>query len=440
MTRGAIVHACPACFGSFYTAGELAVPLDLYQPKPAEWPCPKCSGAMETGTIYEGRIELDRCKSCGGFWFDAGEIASLRRLTGIEQIVKAPGEADAEKPKEKPAAPKPGGGAAPKPKAPQPKTTSDGVDTPVPPEMDRVDLSKRQAPASVTLGATRYKHFQTSIPVTTAVFGEFPWIAAVGDQVEMRDFIHPPYLLSQEKTGKESVWALGEYVEPEEIWAAFKLPGTPPAKLGTAPNQPNPWGADIGAILSAAFVGAALCVAVFAFKSVTALNKQVLDANWTFSPADPEKSRVSETFEVPGATSNLELVLATNVDNQWAGFDLALIDADTDRAYDIGQEISYYHGYEDGESWSEGSSYERFYLPSVPPGRYYLRVEPETDSKALSLHATVVRDVPLERIPIIAVLLLLLPAALFWILELNFENARWMDSDHPPITSSDDDE
>ena len=30
--------------------------------------CPKCNGTMQT-TKYQG-IEVDRCASCGGLWFD----------------------------------------------------------------------------------------------------------------------------------------------------------------------------------------------------------------------------------------------------------------------------------------------------------------------------------------------------------------------------------
>ena len=38
--------------------------------------CPKCQNAMEA-IEYEG-IEVDRCKTCQGIWFDAGESDWLR--------------------------------------------------------------------------------------------------------------------------------------------------------------------------------------------------------------------------------------------------------------------------------------------------------------------------------------------------------------------------
>ena len=38
--------------------------------------CPKCQGRMEA-IEYEG-VEVDRCNSCHGIWFDAGESDWLR--------------------------------------------------------------------------------------------------------------------------------------------------------------------------------------------------------------------------------------------------------------------------------------------------------------------------------------------------------------------------
>lgn len=431
---GAVVHVCSGCYGSFYSKAELAVPLDLYEPKASKLKCPACAGDMQVGTVYEGKIELDRCKSCGGVWFDAGEVDALRRIAGVERIARLPGE---EAPEE--AAP---GAAAAIPDAVKKKTAAEKYkkttdDEPEArgkvPEMSGRSLKHA---SSVVLGGERFDHFQTSLPVTTYVLGEFPWVAKVGDQVQMNDYVHPPRLLSQEISGKESVWTLGEYVEPEEVWAAFSLPGAPPPKRGTAPAQPNRWDQGLGAVLAAAFVGAALAFGAYAYRSATAAGRQVLDASWDFAATDVEKSRVSPVFEVPGPTSNIEITLDTNLDNRWAYFDLALIDSDTDKAFDIGQEVSYYHGVEDGESWSEGATWERLYIPRVPAGHYYLRVEPETDTWPVGLHARVRRDVPLARVPAIAALLLLAPALLVWFLRDNFENSRWMESDHPRVSAS----
>ncbi len=43
---------------------------------------------METGTVCGGRIELDHCTECDGSWFDAGELESLSKLSGVERVTK----------------------------------------------------------------------------------------------------------------------------------------------------------------------------------------------------------------------------------------------------------------------------------------------------------------------------------------------------------------
>jgi hypothetical protein len=166
----------------------------------------------------------------------------------------------------------------------------------------------------------------------------------------------------------------------------------------------------------------------------------VYDGGISVSSADVEKSRVTDVFEVPGRTSNVEVRLDTNLDGHWAYMSMALIDAETDVAYDFGQEVSYYHGYEDGESWSEGSGQSRFVLPSIPRGRYYLRIEPETDSPVLNVKVVLRRDVPLMRIPFLALIALLLPVLWASMRSGAFENTRWMESDHPRVSGDDEDD
>ena len=453
--EGAVVHACPSCFGTFYSKGEIAVRVDLDAPEPADWKCPMCGSAMETGTACEGRIELDRCTSCAGLWFDAGELETLRHLTGVEQIVRAPGAGDDELPPAKVVVPLPPLPAKPGAKAPAgakppaepagsdakkaPKRTSD--DDPTPPSP--VEMSKhwglvRGSPPWVNLGGKTFHHYQTSLPVTTHVLGEFPWVASVGDTVEMRDYISPPRLLSRESTEDETTWTLGEYVEPEEVWAAFKLPGAPPAKSGVAAAQPSPLWEASRWMRGVALAAAAVCIGVYAALAHYSLEQTVFDQTLTFSAQDAEKSRVTDIFALAGRTSNVEVHLESGLNNHWAYYDLALIEADTDKAYDFGAELEYYQGVEDGESWSEGAQNDTLYVPSVPPGRYYLRAEPESDTSPLTLRVKLTRDVPLLRVLLIALLLLALPLGLVhWRAEM-FEKARWMESDHAWSSGGDD--
>ena len=46
--------------------------------------CPKCDQDMEA-VEYQG-IEVDRCRGCGGIWFDMLEAEYLKRIQGSEGI------------------------------------------------------------------------------------------------------------------------------------------------------------------------------------------------------------------------------------------------------------------------------------------------------------------------------------------------------------------
>ena len=72
-------------------------------------------------------------------------------------------------------------------------------------------------------------------------------------------------------------------------------------------------------------------------------------------------------------------------------------------------------------------------LPSVPSGRYYVRVEPETDATVgdVDYTLTVTRDVPAYELYWIALWALLVPAILLSWRRFNFEQLRWAESDHP---------
>ncbi|HJQ21682.1 MAG TPA: zf-TFIIB domain-containing protein [Gemmatimonadaceae bacterium] len=46
--------------------------------------CPKCHGTLQPMTFQA--TEVDRCASCEGIWFDAGERETLKSASGAEAI------------------------------------------------------------------------------------------------------------------------------------------------------------------------------------------------------------------------------------------------------------------------------------------------------------------------------------------------------------------
>ncbi len=47
--------------------------------------CPKCQANMEPASFKD--VEVDRCTSCGGIWFDLLEHEDLKKLKGAEKVI-----------------------------------------------------------------------------------------------------------------------------------------------------------------------------------------------------------------------------------------------------------------------------------------------------------------------------------------------------------------
>jgi hypothetical protein len=171
------------------------------------------------------------------------------------------------------------------------------------------------------------------------------------------------------------------------------------------------------------------------FSQRYSFTQQVLNAG--------ENSFVTEMFDLGGRTSNVEVSIATDLSNNWAYFNLALINADTGHALDFSRQVSYYSGSDSDGTWTEGKATDTVILPSVEPGKYYLRVEPEMDTATPSVTARnvryqikVVRDVTTWVYFFIGCLLLLIPPIWTSIRGGSFESQRWAESDYAGGSSS----
>ncbi len=327
-------------------------------------------------------------------------------------------------------------------------------------------------PAVVFEGVT-YKHFSGAEATTVFVLGEFPWRVKAGEEVLADDFVHPPLVLSSETTKDEVTWSKGEYTSGSDIWKAFALPGSAPKPQGVYLNQTSPYAGKVGGVWGLfALMLMALVVIAIMF-AVLSRGDTVFDEHYHYATSDRgEPSFVTKVFNLEGRTSNLELTINTNLQNDWAYFNLALINEATGDAFDFGREVSYYTGVDSDGSWSEGGRLSSGLIPHVPPGRYYLRVEPEMEgsepppakstpaaaapatttnpqsphpntfkartlpvkSKSVYYEIVLRHDVPSYGWFWIAALLLLIPPIFSTIRAASFETRRWSTSDYSPTS------
>ena len=82
-----LIDVCPSCGGTWYDKGELARLLEdrSLHTRLVDFPaagedspiaCPRCDGKMVMRK--EGEVEVDSCVSCTGVWLDHGEEEALK--------------------------------------------------------------------------------------------------------------------------------------------------------------------------------------------------------------------------------------------------------------------------------------------------------------------------------------------------------------------------
>jgi len=176
---------------------------------------------------------------------------------------------------------------------------------------------------------------------------------------------------------------------------------------------------------------------LFVLSWIVSQHKDVFTENYSYRQTGQEASFVTPIFELGGHTSDVDLTINTGLDNDWAYFNLALINEQTGEAYDFGREVSYYHGYDSDGSWSEGGRKDTATLGSIPPGHYYLRVEPEMDpGHGVNYTLSIERDVPMFSWLWLALAALIVPPFFLSARGWAFEYKRWQESDFPIVTQT----
>jgi hypothetical protein len=291
------------------------------------------------------------------------------------------------------------------------------------------------------LQGQEYRHFQTATATTVFVLGEFPWQVRVGDTTTATDYVAPPLMLSAETNAdKEVTWSRGEYVSGAAIWAGFpSLPGEPPPPEGVFSNQPSPYAGAPARMARTAALLMALAAILWIAHLVTARQLKAFSQEFVYDASSSrDASFVTQVFDLDGRQSAVRMETVANLENQWMDVGYALINDETGQTYEFARTVSYYHGVEAGESWSEGSPADDVTLARVPAGRYFLRLEPEGDHVAgpIRYRVTVVRDPPTSIWFIAALLLLAVPPLVTFWRAFRFEGRRWLESDHASGGSS----
>jgi uncharacterized protein DUF4178 len=314
--------------------------------------------------------------------------------------------------------------------------------------------------STVRFGGRSFSCFQRAGLRVAGVLGELPWRVEPGETVEGIDYIAPPYMMSVERGAGEIHWSRGTWLstaEVEQATGAEKLP----QPLGVAPNQPFRQRPVLGLWAPAFAVWAVVSViqcgasgnrhvaggqidldALAAAPPQAEASSAEPGAPPPVQPPPPEGSPLvffSEPFLLVDRENILVHVSAPSLSDSWVSFAGDVIGIEDGTAGDspvvsFDTALEEWHGYEDGESWHEGSQSEKIFLSAMPDGMYVLRLEIDRQAGG-GLHTVdweIEQDVFRWTQSLLVLLLIsIVPmlVALWWFF---FERRRWRDSEHAP--------
>ncbi|MDH5179436.1 MAG: DUF4178 domain-containing protein [Gammaproteobacteria bacterium] len=269
----------------------------------------------------------------------------------------------------------------------------------------------------------------------TFVEGELTWIAEQKDKVHVTEGIAPPWIYTIEKTAKEKEYLFGEYMDYKEIEAIFKPDSAllePEGVHGAQPYIPHPFVAGLGrAGLFFAPVALLLWLAVVFMGSGQPVFQDRIPADEYLG----NQQGATRNFTITNPDRLVELNLYSGLSNAWGWYDIEILQHN-EPLFSMSQLISYYHGREGGENWSEGSrsATALFRLPEA--GEYSLRVwgeggtgEYDTTAQRAELDINITEGIIVSRYYLFLLIFFALMVYSRRHFRNRFEKQRWGDDD-----------
>jgi hypothetical protein len=313
----------------------------------------------------------------------------------------------------------------------------------------------------------RYRLFYKGTAEYLYVLGEFYWKVSVGKKVWMEDYVNPPYMLSLENEGSfadssktssaygnrpqkmvsgtmsaEIVWAQSEYLPAKEVAKAFKLKERDfPSRKGIAPNQPIGATKSWQSMLKTWLLCMVALTGLQLFHVASSSSEVVDREGFSFVTNMKVVDLTTKKFTITKPNRATEITLYAPCDNSWLYLDGAMVNNKTGDSFPLGLSIEYYHGYSDGESWSEGGQTASATLPAVPPGEYYITMDLQSgdfkDAKQQrGCTLSVISDVPQWGNWWWCMFLVAILPCWYAFLSYCYEASRWSESDYSPFPSS----
>ncbi|MBO9694049.1 MAG: DUF4178 domain-containing protein [Chryseobacterium sp.] len=235
------------------------------------------------------------------------------------------------------------------------------------------DFKSKDSAFPTYLGRTYrwYENSQCSIEAAAGFFDEHLDFSVA----TYKEYVNGTRMISQEKTAKKSQYFYGVHISKHDVKRAFKIAHMP---YYTGVGIVQPYYFDMKQAVNI-FCVAALMICLLQMYVYTSRTNETVFAE-TINFADvKDKELVSKSFTLSGGSAPLKVNAFSGVDNSWANVQLSLVNENTNEIIYTSKDIEQYHGYEDGESWSEGSQSEDFNLCGVGSGKYHFIISAEKE-------------------------------------------------------------
>jgi hypothetical protein len=217
--------------------------------------------------------------------------------------------------------------------------------------------------------------------------GCFDYDVLEDQKLDVREYENGSHrLIFESENGTDGTWYQALPVDFEMLASAFRLPAYSfPGGSNKAGRKAadNPFRPQLSWLYRIAFV-AVVVVALIQFginyfhPSSELLNAEFV-ANADSLTTAGEKPVGTASFRVQ-SKSALSVDLEAPLANNWLEVSAVLVNDKTGKVYESAKSLEQYSGYEDGESWSEGSNSKEIVFSSVPPGNYHLNVTSTGDA------------------------------------------------------------
>lgn len=293
--------------------------------------------------------------------------------------------------------------------------------------------------SSINYGGSTYHIFNKYKVDLLSAQGEFSY-QIVNDSIgKVSEFIAPPYILIYESDKNEARYYHGRCILPKQVEKAFEL-AVIPDQIGTGATQTMFLGINYSLFTKICFSFFVLILAIqVIFTQLSSSHRVYNEAFQQINMNDSTKVLVSNTFQITNAPTALQFDLVSNVDNDWFGVTIELINHNTGDRFEVDKTIEFYSGVDGGESWSEGSKSESLFMSQVPAGTYHINLYPEWGSinkDRNNFEIWVYEDVPMWSNFWVTLIVAAILVIIHYIRFRIFESNRWMESnfDSPYVT------